>query len=80
MAEFEIPSMHCGGCAKRISAAITAADAQAQVTADTASKRVQVTSALPAAQLVQALADAGYPATVVQAAPAANTAATRCCG
>ena len=70
MNEFEIPSMRCGGCARRISAAITQADAQAQVTTDLARKRVQVQSALPAAQLAQLLGDAGYPASEVAAGTA----------
>ena len=79
MTEFEVSTMSCGGCAKRISAAITQADPQAQVTVDVASKRVQVQSALPAAQLAQAMGDAGYPATEVQAAPHASAARKSCC-
>ena len=79
MTEFEVSTMSCGGCAKHISAAITQADPQAQVTVDVASKRVQVQSALPAAQLAQAMGDAGYPATEVQAAPHASAARKSCC-
>ena len=79
MTEFEVSTMSCGGCAKRISAAIAQADPQAQVTVDLASKRVQVHSALPAEQLAQAMGDAGYPATQVQAAAAAKPASKSCC-
>ena len=79
MTEFEVSTMSCGGCAKRISAAIAQADPQAQVTVDLASKRVQVHSALPAEQLAQAMGDAGYPATEVQAAPHASAARKSCC-
>ena len=79
MTEFEVSTMSCGGCAKRVSAAIAQADPQAQVTVDVASKRVQVHSALPAAQLAQAMGDAGYPATEVQAAPQAGAVRKSCC-
>lgn len=60
-AEFQVPRMKCGGCAATITAAIKVVDPQAHVAADPASKLVTVQSRASAADLRNALANAGFP-------------------
>lgn len=66
MHQFHIPGMRCGGCARRITAAITALDATAQVQADVPARRVSIESALGSEQLAAALTQAGYAPDAVQ--------------
>jgi copper chaperone len=68
MHPFHIPGMTCGGCARRVTAAITALDDAAQVHIDLPAKRVTVESALPREQLAAALAQAGYAPEIAQQA------------
>lgn len=81
MHTFHIEAMRCGGCARRITAALTHADAHAQVAVDVDAKRVAVQSVLTADALTQVLADAGYAASAVSptAAAAGATARRGCC-
>ncbi len=64
---FRAEGMNCGSCIKRITAAITALDAGAQVQVDLGAKTVSVSSSLSAAEIMGAMAAAGYPAQAVSA-------------
>ncbi|PTT87328.1 hypothetical protein DBR42_11860 [Pelomonas sp. HMWF004] len=61
MHSFTLPDMSCGHCVASITQALQAADAQARLSVDLASKTAQVDSALPRQALVAALTEAGYP-------------------
>ena len=58
--------MSCGHCVATITKAVTAADRDATVVADLASRSVQIESRVPDAALLEALANIGYPATVAR--------------
>jgi copper chaperone len=58
--QFHIETMECGGCARGVTAAIRAVDPGAEVTADPATRAVQVVTAAPRARLVAALTEAGF--------------------
>jgi copper chaperone len=60
MYEFQIPNMSCGHCVKAITAAVKAADPQAQVQVDLPNHKVQVSSQQPREAVVAQLAEAGY--------------------
>jgi copper chaperone len=64
MIKLTVPDMSCGHCVKTITEAIKVADPTATVICDVASKQVTLDSAANPVKLLQALADAGYPATV----------------
>ncbi len=59
--QFQIQNMTCGGCAKSVTRAIHSVDPEASVTADPASRRVDVVSKAELPQIEQALSAAGYP-------------------
>jgi copper chaperone len=58
--QFHIQDMTCGGCVRGVSAAIRSVDPAAEVTADLRTRQVDVTTQAPRAQLVEALAEAGF--------------------
>ncbi|MFL9911029.1 heavy-metal-associated domain-containing protein [Paraburkholderia sp. RL17-337-BIB-A] len=58
--EFEIPDMSCGGCANAITRALTSLDPAAKLDVDVPAKIVTVTSALPTARIIEAIAEAGF--------------------
>jgi copper chaperone len=60
MLEFDIPNISCGHCARAVTEAVKAADPQAEVQVDLATKRVQVQTDAPRAEVVAQLAEAGY--------------------
>ncbi len=60
MLEFQIPNMTCGHCVKAVTAAVKAADPQAQVQCDLAQHRVQVDTGVAREAVVAKLAEAGY--------------------
>ena len=60
MITFQIPAMSCGHCVRSITEAVLATDPAAQVQADLASHRVQITSSTPPEALAAALTAAGY--------------------
>lgn len=73
MRTFQVNDMTCGHCANTIRNAIAAVDPQAAVSIDVAARRVAITSARAgAAQLLGAIARAGY--TPVAAQPGTDTA------
>jgi copper chaperone len=61
MIDFEVKDMSCGHCVAVITKAIQALDPAAQVRCDLPTRRVQVQTARPSADVVQALVEAGYP-------------------
>lgn len=60
MHQFNLPDMSCGHCVAAITQALQAADAQARVQVDLASKTARVDSALPRGPLAAALTEAGF--------------------
>ncbi|GEO81991.1 heavy-metal-associated domain-containing protein [Pararhodospirillum oryzae] len=65
--EFSVPTMSCGHCVAAIEQAIKAADPHATLACDLGTRRVSITSTLPAPALRAALKDAGYEAEPVGA-------------
>lgn len=62
---FRVEGMTCGSCARRVTRAVQALDANATVKADVALGTVEVGSTADAAAVATAIAAAGYPATAV---------------
>jgi len=60
MIAFEVNDMTCGHCVGAITKALKDADPAAQVQIDLASHRVQVESTAGAAELEEAIREAGY--------------------
>lgn len=58
--DFTVPDLSCGHCVRAVTEAVKRADAAATISADPASKRVAVDSALPREQLAAVLEAAGY--------------------
>ena len=65
MLELHIPDMSCGHCKKTIQNAVQAVDQSATVEFEMDSRHVKIKSGADSAVLIDALAEAGYPATVV---------------
>ena len=61
MYEFEVQSMTCGGCASRVTRALTDLDAMAKVKIDLVTRKVQVQTLRDRNSIVGALTKAGYP-------------------
>lgn len=59
--QFNIDNMTCGGCARSVTKAIRAVDADAQVKADPSSRLIEVESSAPQVQIEAALREAGFP-------------------
>lgn len=64
MLTLTIKNMSCGHCVGQINRAITALDPDALVTADIANHQISVKSAQSNQDILAALDDIGYPATV----------------
>lgn len=60
--QLNIEDMSCGGCVSTITETIKSLDAQASVAADLQSRTVEVATSASEAQVREALANAGYPA------------------
>jgi copper chaperone len=58
--QFYTDDMTCGGCLRAITRAVHAVDPQAQVAADLADHRVEVTTRQPRAQIAAAIETAGF--------------------
>lgn len=59
-----VPDMSCGHCAGVITKALKALDPQAVIGYDMHNHKVQIDTLESAAEVLQAMAQAGYPATV----------------
>jgi copper chaperone len=60
MLNLHIPNMHCGGCARGVTAAIRSVDADATVEPDLNARTIAVQTKLPEASVREALAEAGF--------------------
>jgi copper chaperone len=58
--EFTVPDMACGACANTIEKAIKAIDPAAEMTADTTTKLVKITTTTASDTVKQAIEQAGY--------------------
>ena len=58
--ELDVPDMTCGGCANAITRAVDGLDPAAKVDIEVSTKIVKVASALPPAQLIEAIEAAGF--------------------
>ena len=65
MIELTVNDMTCGGCVASITRVVKGLDANATVDTDVASKRVKITSAVSADNVIAAISDAGYHPVVV---------------
>jgi copper chaperone len=66
--QFKVDNLSCQHCVRAVTAAIRARDANANVAVDLSLGRVAVDSVLPAEQVLDALAEEGYPARVLPGA------------
>ena len=60
MQTFKVDGMTCGGCVRGVTNAIKRIDPDSTVQVDLATKTVKVDSALPCAQIVDAIKTAGF--------------------
>lgn len=60
--KFHVPDMSCGHCVAAITTSLHAADQDATVETDLATREVSVDTTLDAAAVIQVLDRAGYPA------------------
>ena len=58
--QFHIENMTCGGCVRGVTLAIQAVDPAAQVSANPATRKVDVVTSAQREQLATMLADAGF--------------------
>ena len=61
--KLHIPEMSCGHCVATIEKAVQAADPSATVRPDLASHTAEIESSIAPAEVIEALENAGYPAT-----------------
>jgi copper chaperone len=64
MFELQVNSMTCGGCARRVTAAVQSVDKAADVQIDLPAKLIRVSSQADAQSIAAAVTAAGYPAKV----------------
>ena len=57
---FKVQGMSCGHCVRAITQAVQARDQAAEVQVDLAAGEVRVASRLPAAEVIEAIAEEGY--------------------
>jgi copper chaperone len=64
MTILSVPDMSCGHCKATVESALGSVPQVGDVKVDLATRKVEVTGPAPAAALLQALDQAGYPASV----------------
>lgn len=74
MVTFQVSDMTCGHCASAISRAVAGVDKNARLDIRIQQKLVRVSSAASAAELAEAIQDAGYTPREVQEAPVPRAA------
>ncbi len=62
--KFYVPDMSCGHCKAAVEAAVIKLDPTADITVDLTAKTVTVTGALRGPDILNALAEKGFPATL----------------
>lgn len=65
--QIAIPDMSCGHCRAAVTEAVTRLDPQARVTIDAAARKADIVTTAPVAAVLEALEDAGFPATALWA-------------
>lgn len=82
MVTFEVLDMTCGHCVSTITKAVKAADPQAKIDIDLARHSVQIESGEDAAELSDAIKEAGYTPTRTASARQGdgNSRRSGCCG
>ena len=60
MAQYHVPGMTCGGCARSVTNAVEGVDGDASVNVDLATKIVTVESSADTALVADAIKQAGY--------------------
>ena len=63
MTTLSVPDMSCNHCKATVEAALGSVRDAGSVTVDLSTRKVEVSGPAPAADLIQALDQAGYPAT-----------------
>ncbi len=61
--ELKIENMTCGGCAKSVTKAIQSVDPHAKVETNPSARTARLKTSAPQTAILQALDEAGYPAT-----------------
>lgn len=64
MTTFSVPDMSCNHCKVAIETALGAVPQAGEVKVDLTNRKVEVTGPAPASELLKALDQAGYPATI----------------
>jgi copper chaperone len=64
MTTFSVPDMSCGHCKATVETALAAVPGADQVSVDLTTRKVEVEGSAPPAEILKALDNAGYPATV----------------
>ncbi|MCL2919347.1 heavy-metal-associated domain-containing protein [Shewanella litorisediminis] len=67
MIEFNVENMTCGHCAGVVNKAIMQLQSDAKVEVDLMAKKIKVSSGLTSDEIIEALEEAGYPASEVKA-------------
>lgn len=62
MYRLQVPKLHCGGCAGRVTRAVTSVDPKAQVQTDLATREISVETTAELGEIRAALERIGYPA------------------
>lgn len=80
--QLDVQGMHCGGCVKRVTAALQPLPGVGHVDVDLAASRVTVGGVFPQGpeDLVVALTAAGYPAKVATEGVTSPQKSGGCCG
>lgn len=66
MLTITVPDMTCGHCASTITKAVKAIDSESRCEIDLAARQVRIESAQPAADFIDAIAEAGYTPAIAQ--------------
>jgi copper chaperone len=80
MITFQVNDMTCGHCASVIAKAVAAVEKSARIEFDIPAKRVRIGGTASAAELAEAIQDAGYTPLQLPAEPAAAAAPARAAG
>ena len=80
MTELRVGNMTCGHCVSAVTRAVRSVDPRAEVQVDLARGSVTVDGQSEAGELVKAISEAGYPATVADSKAAPPPRKGCCCG